>query len=114
MNKFGDNITDMYVGALTVDEIAFAGSSVSYYNNYYLLNEYQNNNLLQYWTLSPKEFYIFMGENMANAFIVNEYGGYDTFDIYNNVGFRPAIALRENITTNGLGNGTQANPYVIQ
>ena len=57
MNDWDDNETNptpMYVGAITADEIVYAGGKVYENNpNYYLINNYQKTNYKYFWSLSP-------------------------------------------------------------
>jgi hypothetical protein len=89
MNDWDDNETNptpMYVGAITADEVAYAGGKVGTSNqNYYLINEEFKkgssgaNKAYDFWSLSPSDF----GGANDNAFHVN-YDGYlsDGFDVY--------------------------------
>ena len=135
MKKFGDNITDMYVGTLTADEIVFAGGNTEVYNeNYYLLNNYHKSNSLYFWSFSPVGYFYTEEDDgsvdcpfsdIDNAYFVI-YNGLLTFsDINSNsevhnsddtcdysVSFRPAINLKSSIQITS-GNGTKSNPYVV-
>ena len=108
MTKFADN-TDMYVGTLTADEIVYAGGKVYAGNpDYYLINVYQKSNDLEFWSLSPNDFFnsyeraIYVG---SDGFLGNIYVGY-------NNALRPAVTLLSSTQITG-GNGTKANAYTI-
>ncbi len=108
MSKFADN-TDMYVGTLTADEIVYAGGKYSSSNpNYYLLNQYQRDNNLYWWSLSPSNF------NSSNDFAFNvSSDGYLNYSFVNLiVSFRPAVFLKSSVQITG-GDGTKANAYTI-
>lgn len=92
----------------------FSPASV-YANNYdyynknsvtsYLISNAASTN---YWTLSP-----FALDSSAESWVASSIG-FLTFDYYvnNSVGLRPSIALKSNTTISG-GNGTAANPFVV-
>lgn len=110
MSEFADS-TDMYVGALTADEIVYAGGKV-YTNNlyYYLINDYQKSNNLYFWSLSSGQFIKYyadalgvgINEGVVNASIHNVY----------NFSFRPVITLSSGAGITG-GDGTKTNAYVV-
>lgn len=114
LDKFKDN-TEKYVGTLTVDEIALAGGKIYGINyDYYLVNEYQKEAELSFWTISPNEF----DGHVEFAFRVINSGGIgyskdhvlvDEFD----TSFRPAINLKAG-TLYKSGNGKQETPYEIK
>ena len=108
MTKFNDKKV-MYVGTLTSDEIVYAGGKI-YTNNsdYYLLNDYQKTNNLNFWSLSPNYF----NSNNDRAFLVNSNGHINNGSTYNNYSFRPSIILKSD-TKITSGDGTIKNPYVI-
>ena len=108
MNKFADN-TDMYVGTLTADEMVYAGGTVSTNNlDYYLINDYQKSNNLQFWSLSPADF----RSNYDVVFSVYSVGSFSSDGVSNNYSFRPAVTLLSSVQITG-GNGTKANAYTI-
>ena len=110
MNKFADN-TDMYVGTLTLDEIVYAGGKVGTKNpDYYLINYYQKSNSLNFWSLSPYEF--FGNDDRDLAFVVDDFGGVYDGGVDINYAFRPAVTLLSSVQITG-GNGTKANAYTI-
>ena len=108
MDKFGDNITDMYVSTLTGDEVVYAGGTGDNNDQYYLINGLNSN----FWTLTPSYFYGSYGYDIVHY--VNSNGSLSKRDVpYEQyTGFRPAIQLKAGITISG-GEGTKANPYVI-
>ncbi len=112
ISKFADeDNTDMYVGTLTADEIVYAGGKV-YTNNpdYYLVNDYQQSNVLYFWSLSPNS----SSSGDDTAFSVDGRGGVnDNVSANGNAGsFRPAVSLKSSVQITG-GNGTKANAYTI-
>ena len=111
MTKFGDAITDMYIGTLTADEVVYAGGKVYVNNlNYYLMNQRE----LSFWTLSPIHF-----DNTADCiFIVNgttTRGSLQYLTGGNNISvyLRPSISLLPNVEIIS-GDGTKANAYVVK
>ena len=109
MNKFNGN-TGMYVGALTADEIVYAGSKVySNNSNFYLINDYQKNNSLSFWTLSPIDF----NGNNDSVFYFNDSGVIDYLSVDYIISFRPSILLKSEVLYN-KGDGTKTNPYEIK
>ena len=109
MSKFADN-TDMYVGTLTADEIVYAGGKVSISNpDYYLINDYQKQKTLYFWSLSPSDF--FYGNDLA--FCVLSRGSVGSYIVHNGgLSFRPAVSLKSSVQITG-GNETKANAYTI-
>ena len=111
MNKFGDGV-NMYVGALTVDELLYAGISSKINNNInynnYLLNTYQKNNSLNFITFSY--FRYFGGDDTIYTQTYDDLiGDSPVAASYN---FRPAINLKSGILITG-GDGTKNNAYTI-
>ena len=114
MTKFRDN-TDMYVGTLTADEIAYAGGGKFENRYYYLMNDYvnfggQNGNYIYWWSLSPGIFggiydYAFYVENDGYLRNIVVDDGYSVL--------RPSVSLKSNTTIVLGGEGTMSNPYVI-
>ena len=100
MNKFGDNVTDMYVATLTADEIAYADT--------YLVNNYQKTNSLSWWSLSPSYY-----SWQDLAYTCHEEGGIESMGYIDlSLYFRPSVLLKTD-TTILTGDGTKSNPYVI-
>jgi hypothetical protein len=93
------------VGLITMDEVWFAGASMSSFdanNSYYL---YTNSD---YWTMSS---YCFDG-SYAREFFVDSGGSIgDTF-VYHANGLRPVINLKTD-TLYTSGDGTSTSPYII-
>ena len=115
--KFGDDTTPMYVGTLTADEIVYAGGKVDTDNRkYYLINDYQRKEMLNYFTLSPSAFYFsFTQINILwddFVFKVQYTGHLLDDDAVSNNSFRPAIQLKSDVQIS-KGNGTIENPYII-
>ena len=116
MNKYGDNTTDMYVATLTADEIVYAGGKVSTNNqDYYLINDYQKNQALRFWSLSPYNFRnLSDGDGFKDcAMVVNSNGLVGGSGVnYSTIALRPAVSLKSGTTISG-GVGTKANAYTI-
>ena len=93
------------IGLIIADEIVYAGGVVRTANqNYYLYTDWM------YWTMSPSYFdtnghaYVFSMDYNGNPGSGGVNGGVP--------GVRPVINLRSDVTISS-GNGTSANPYVI-
>ena len=114
MKKFNDG-TDMYVGAISADEVAFAGGKSGAVNyNYYLLNNYQKEKELFFLTSSIKQSYGSTDTLYVvryNGGLINAYVKRD--DVSNKDSFRPAINLKSN-TKILSSNGLKTNPYTIK
>ena len=116
MNDWDDNETNptpMYVGAITADEIVYAGGKAfSYNNNFYLLNENFKNGNFDYsyfWSLSPHFFY----NKYDSAFLLSRGGYLNDYDVDGNfLAFRPAVSLASSSVVLS-GEGTLEKPYVI-
>ena len=109
LNEFADK-TNMYVGTLTADEVVYAGGKVYGINsNFYLINDYQKNNSLNYWTLTPIDFNGF-GDAI---FYVKADGTIDYYDVSGYSSFRPSIRLKSNVIFVS-GDGTKDNAYVFE
>ena len=94
------------VGLITADELAFAGYAARLANSTTYLQENATN--AYWWSLSPVEF------NGSNANVWIAYGSDGNFgssDVIGIGGVRPSISLKS--TTNVTGNGTSADPYVV-
>ncbi len=99
----GDVYT-LKVGAITADEVEFAGGKNENNPSYYLYNG-QN-----YWTMSPYRWY----SSNAQVFFVDAGGYLGNAGVgYSYAGLRPVINLKEDVTFSS-GNGTLDNPYVVQ
>lgn len=109
-NKYNDS-TEMYVGTLTADEIAYAGGKTGTQNQtYYLINKYQINNKNIWWTLTPSYF----NGSIDRIYTVDSMGkinSNNSSDDY--ISFRPSIVLKAG-TEILSGDGTIDNPYIIK
>ena len=109
MDKFGDNTTNMYVGGITADELVYAGGNIYSSNyTYYLINDYQVEKGLLWWSFSPCGF----DRTSESTFIVNDDGSMadSIVDLANSL--RPSVSLASSaVITDGIG--TQEEPYVI-
>ncbi len=110
LNKYKDN-TDMYVGALTADEMSFAGATSSRNYTHYLMNSYANSNNLNWWGLSPGSYDAV--DDSGIAFLLRDDGSLISTYV-SNYGFysRPAVTLKSS-TIIKTGNGTISNPYTV-
>ena len=108
INKFADenNTIDMYVGTLTADETVYAGGKIGETNNnYYLINNLQTQNAVNFWTLS-------LSASFGTDKVISGGKSMDNSDVNSNLQFRPSIKLKNNIEITG-GDGTKANPYKV-
>ena len=102
------NPGDVYtikVGAITADEVMYAGGMNEDNTSYYLYNGQF------YWTMTPFNWY--SGGNTV-VMCVHSSGRpsvYNVYAIY--LGFRPVINLKSDVEFQAGGNGTQNNPYVV-
>ena len=105
MTKFDENnSTNMYVGALTADEVVYSGK--------YLTNNYQINNYLYFWTLSPD--YYNGKENYDYIYLVTHNSVIYSNDVWGRSrSLRPSINLKSGIKITS-GNGTSSNPYTVK
>ncbi len=113
LNKYRDN-TNMYVGALTADEMTFAGTIYGMANfDNYLMND---NSLFKKsnWTISPFYFnnYNDNGNWYGRAFSLNNTGNISHPYVPSGYGVRPSINIKSNTEIND-GNGIKENPYVV-
>ena len=124
MNDWDDNETNptpMYVGAITADEIVYAGGKYGTNNqNYYLINsEFEKETIIHnnFWLLSPCNFI----SGVDDAFFLTSDGGLGNFSVaYSEILFRPSVSLKSGITMTTNPDvatygepGTIGNPYVI-
>ena len=86
---------------ITTDEYVLAGGAVEETNNY-LKKSYS------YWTMSPAGFSV----DHAESYRVDRYGSLNGDAVDNDYGVRPVITLNVNATIRS-GEGTSANPYII-
>ena len=113
MDTFYDNTTEMYVATLTADEVVFAGAaSYDVNDSYYLLNSYEADNNLRWWTLSPKDKETAIREYYDNYLIFDGYDSNISGVRSEASSFRPAVQLKFG-TTISSGDGTIDHPYVI-
>lgn len=93
------------IGALTADEVVFAGGKAGYKNQGYYL---QNVNY-SWWTLSHSDF-----SSTDRVFEVQSYyGAMSNGDVKGNDNkVRPAVSLNTGVKITG-GDGTKGNPYII-
>ena len=97
------------IGALTADEVVFAGGKVELSNyNYYL-----NNDDYGWWTISRSRCFSNFSTLIDSVFRVESYDGTLKpleVNYYNQV--RPAVSLNTNVKITS-GDGTIKNPYII-
>lgn len=102
------NLGDIYtieVGAISADEAEFGGGKNSPNNSFYL------NTGLNYWTMSPASW----EGNYAYVFYIGSNGYLHTgHGQETDIGIRPVINLRSDVTFNAGSDGTQNNPYIVQ
>ena len=115
MNDWDDNETNptsMYVGAITADEIVYAGGKAYSTNgNFYLLNENfksLNDGYYTFWSLSPN------GMIDYDRIFDLSHDGYMSYDACSsdNYALRPAVSLASSAVISS-GEGTRKNPYII-
>ncbi len=98
---------ESYIGALTADEVTFAGGTVKGGNiNYYLVDNAITDG---WWTLSPAYF---IGFN-ANTYYIDRDGYVGELNLTTVKSLRPTVVLESGTLISG-GNGTKTNPYIIQ
>lgn len=104
--KYGDNITDMYVATLTADEVAYAGlsygSARSGISDVIFTKGATNDTflLLSLNRFNSRQDYNFTAN--SNGYLGSSASGYA----------RPSIQLKNNIEI-ASGDGTKENPYII-
>lgn len=107
-----EDIYDLNIGAITADEVMFAGGGAgSTMNNvsYYLYNGQF------YWTMSPYNWSGYMDGNNAAVFYVYNNGSINGNYVGMEIaGLRPVINLLSSTQFETGGNGTADNPYVVQ
>ena len=125
MNNWDDasNPTPMYVGAVTADEVIYAGGTSKAINNsFYLINEdfkknqSGDNATFGFWTLSPSEFKESGSGYSDHIFSVAYSGGVMSVQV--NMSFissRPVVYIASGVEvdTNSENLGTIDKPYVI-
>ncbi len=106
-----DKTFESYIGALTADEVVFAGGKAGSSNyNYYLLNNYQMKNYLYWWSLSPS-YFDGNGDYAFRVYINGRVSDYDVVSL-EYISLRPAVSLASSAVITG-GNGTKTSPYVV-
>ena len=105
----GNKTTSAKIYPLTADEVVFAGGKVGANNYTYYLRD--NATSGYWWTLSPSNFFIDLG----NAFYVNAHGDVSLGYLVNddNGSLRPAVSLASGAKIS-TGDGTKDSPYTIQ
>jgi len=104
--------TPMYVGTLTADEVAYAGTKADYSSlnfNFYLMNDYSSDTF-NFRTLSPKSHQV---SGLEFAYDLYNRGILGYSDITGNSPLRPAVKLNSSVNISS-GEGTIVNPYVIE
>ncbi len=106
------NSGDMYtlkVGAITIDEVIFAGGNDQINDKYFLYNG------KEFWTMTPSQWYYHGNNYYAKVFVVGNLGAINMNNV--SAGFRrnfcPVINLKADIQFQADGNGTLNNPYVV-
>ena len=98
---------ESYIGALTADEVVFAGGKVEIPNLDYYLRE--NATSGWWWTLSPAYF----DDDYGYAFVVvNDGRVYSNYVYSDDNSLRPAVSLASS-TVIPEGNGTIGSPYKV-
>ena len=128
LNNYKDG-TDMLVGAVTIDELFYAGRATSSYEGYtyYIYNDYHKNNGGMFVTLSPGGFFTNYDSRMGmptaykvGSSIYSEYAhfggvfpGFGDYTIVNHKHLtRPLVVLKEGIKYVS-GDGSISNPYEV-
>ena len=97
------------IGAISVDELDYAGGKVWKENNYYILNNYQKNNGKTFWSVSLAGYQ----KQNEKTFYVKPNGSITSKSVNDsNIMYRPSIVLNKSIVYT-VGNGTQASPYIV-
>ena len=109
----GNKSLDNPIGLLTIDEVSYAGTSVSSTvpSDYYLDNGYY------WWTMSPRAYEELPSPNIT-VFEMQDWGIImDNSNIQSETGIRPVINLRGDleVTLKGTGEaGSITNPYIVK
>ena len=108
------------VGALSVDEVVFAGGKVWKPNNYYLINDYQKNNKysnqdIYFLTVSLADYTASGMKPRERSLHVRQNGHISSSDVSTSkkMTYRPVIVLNAGTEITN-GNGTRSNPYVVE
>jgi len=92
------------VGLISVDEIAYGGTTLEYYD----ANQYLSNSQ-SFWSMSPYEL---DGNNLAFVWIVYPPNYASRNYVYNNLGVRSVLNLKSDIKIS-TGDGSTSNPFVV-
>ena len=119
LTRFKDN-SDMFTGALTADEIIFAGATFSPNLNYYLINSYvKENDIMEWYSLSIYKFYsypdydIYDGEDRVFKLDTDGSLSYDPVNNDRDAQSRPAVTLKAGTVITD-GTGIIGDPYEIK
>ena len=108
LSCYEGDIYTLKVGAITIDEVEFAGGNKKSNTSYYMCIGQP------YWTMTPNTWNTM---SMVYVYLVSSNGIIDTYDGHVDCttrGLRPVINLKPNTQFNLGGNGTQSNPYIVQ
>lgn len=105
-----DDIYILKVGAITADEVSFAGGLRSTANNNYYLYNGQD-----YWTISPEAAYFDSNNSLyMSMHTISANGALSNMPAHVIIGnIRPVINLHSD-TTFSSGDGALNNPYIVQ
>ena len=103
----GKKINNLYVAALTADEVAFAGGV---YRSATSTTYLRNGKTVNFWTMSPDAF---SSSGVDRAFIVSYNGHLANSNVNSSNGIRPAIQLANGTTISG-GVGIKGDPYIVE
>ena len=113
--KCSDNylteLNQLYVGALTGDDVYLAGSRIGTVNkDLYLCNKNSSNNCFVFGLFAPSKY-----ENMHDyIYIFSDSGSLFPREVDKTFNVRPAVILKSNVTTKSSGSdGTLSNPYFV-
>mgnify|MGYP004534561233 CR=1 FL=1 len=107
-----ENSISDYIGTITADEVAYAGSKTYTSGETYKGNYLYDNAQYYYWSLSRSDFDSDYG-NGGRTFIVDSVGRLDNGDVNISVGgVRPTVTLATGAQI-ASGDGTISNPYKI-
>ena len=111
-SKKGNGKLTNPVGLITLDEVILAGLN-TYYSD---INDYKDITSYlytgnSYWTFSP----VLLNAS-GNAFVGSVYSGglVNNYLVYHTYGVRPVISLKSDTLIDSNGNGTSANPYIVE
>ena len=104
-----ENSISDYIGTITADEVAYAGSKTYTSGETYKGNYLYDNAQYYYWSLSRSYF---SGNSGVYAFRVGSDGRLDGNGVFTDSGVRPAVTLATGAQI-ASGDGTIGNPYKI-